>query len=277
MARPGKYVALIWDNSLSKDSNLSQEIESIGLTLHEVESIDAVLDIKFNNTLLFFYVVDKFNGKFNNLSELKRKYRSKKFICIDMLGFESLKELCDENNIIYIRRKFDADRFETFVTGQCIDVLRSFSNPGHVEQSETYQSSKLSERIDTAAYALRDLRLNSTGEIVEELLSISRALKENRLKSSSDTSRRDVSVKGETKNALQTIGGIFDAIENSGLAAIVVSGAVTAVIGCGGWSAVACQTVCLASWHGKEALIAAIDKLPGPKIRQKRQKSAEIA
>lgn len=275
MPRFGKYIAVIWDSSLVRNSNLSTKMEEIGLTLHEVDGINGVLETKFNSTPLFFYIVDKFNGRFELVGDLKRKYHSRKFICIDMLGYSSLEKICDENNIIYLRKKFDPVGLEDFVVAQCFDVLEKHNNPDHVEQSDLYQVRKLAERIDAAAGAIQELRLNSTGQIIEELFNISREIRSMRTDISVSFTERDISVKGETKNALKAIGGIFDAIEHSGLAAIVVSGAVTAVVGCGGWSAVACQTICLASWHGKDALMTAINKLPGPKSKQRVPKVQE--
>ncbi|WP_253397329.1 hypothetical protein [Methylorubrum extorquens] len=134
------------------------------------------------------------------------------------------------------------------------------------DKSETLK--ELLDRLDIAADAISDLHLNSTSEAVSEIRSISQRLRVR------IASKDQLITQGDVKNtvteALMVIAKLFDAIENSKLAAIIVSGATTALMGCSGYSAAICVTVMLASWNGREAFVEAVSKLnPSKQVAKK--------
>ena len=128
--------------------------------------------------------------------------------------------------------------------------------PAIVERREKYRA--LAFRVRNAAMAIKLLNLNSTSDVIFELESLGSEI--NDLSESDDFLRLDT--RCEAKKALEIVASIYDHIENSNMAGLIVSGAVTAIIADVGWSAVACHALSLTAWHGKEPLLETIRMLP---------------
>lgn len=132
---------------------------------------------------------------------------------------------------------------------------------GSEREDKTFTLSDIADRIDLAATALEDIDLNSTKFTAGELRSISANIR-SLPKASLDSGR------SKTKyiiEFLNVIAKLFDLIEDRKMAPIVVCGAVTAVLGCTGWSATANMALTLAAWNGKDAFMLAVSKISIPK------------
>lgn len=145
---------------------------------------------------------------------------------------------------------------------EAFSKLADHASPVNNESDLDYSSSisDLIDRLDVATDAICDLRINSTTEAVSELRNVVSALK---IKFVSVDSVRPVSkndLRSIIYEVLTVISKIYDHVDNSRLAAMVVAGATTAIMGCSGLATPITAAILLASWHGKEAFIAAITK-----------------
>ncbi|MGA4551040.1 hypothetical protein [Methylorubrum aminovorans] len=187
--------------------------------------------------------------------------KSKKhFLFLDVGGIDSQLERQLPDGISYAQCAASHDVVseiisEYFRTNIPPNTYNKKAKPS--DKSDTLK--ELLDRLDIAADAIFDLHLNSTSEVVSEIRSISQRL---RVKiASKDQHITQGDVKNTVTDALTVIAKLFDAIENSKLAAIIVSGATTALMGCSGYSAAVSVTIMLASWNGKEAFMEAVRKL----------------
>lgn len=162
----------------------------------------------------------------------------------------------------YIATDANADNISASITGFFLENI----DPSEfkIEKEKDNNTQKLHDllsRLDMAADAISDLRINSTSEVVSELRSIRSSLQAS-LKTGvviSDTDNNEI--KKTIYEVLTVVSRVYDCVENSRVAAIIVSGVTTAIMGCSGLSGAVTVAIMLASWHGKDAFIAAVNKI----------------
>lgn len=136
------------------------------------------------------------------------------------------------------------------------------------DYSNTLQD--LLSRLDGAIEGIAAMRINSTGEAIEEMRHVSRSI---RLKYAE---REDGAIveANELNNTvvkiLTQLAKLYDVIENSKLAAIVISGATTTLMGATGLTATINLSVMLAAWYGKDAFLEAIQAISVSKSKPSR-------
>jgi hypothetical protein len=109
-------------------------------------------------------------------------------------------------------------------------------------------------RVENIADTLASLRINSISDQVDQLRQISQEI---RAEGNDIPSLRDVAAR-----ALPILLQLFDALGTQEGARIIISGATTGILGAGGWPSAVIFTVAMAAWHGKDAFMAALGKLP---------------
>jgi hypothetical protein len=152
------------------------------------------------------------------------------------------------------------------ISSDIVDMSKKDNPEG---QTFTSNMRPLGHRIRNAAIAIAAFRINAAGEVVSELNQLADEL----LADGSHESGKLFDVRHEAKKALTAVANLYDHLDNSNMARVIVCGAVTAVIADVGWSAVACQTIQLASWHGKDAFLGAVKMLPS--LAGRRSKKAD--
>ncbi|WP_156453636.1 hypothetical protein [Methylobacterium sp. CCH5-D2] len=229
------------DKIRDKDAELTGAF--VMVSYYDVEYLNQLQIFCKNNGPLFIYAFDY------DFSEQKAKH------CLTLPYIKYRRYNRNPETVISVFGEFAAD----------IREIDSISDKALSHKHAEY--SALGCRIENAALAIRSLGLNSTSDIIAELEDIASALSDE----NSVRPRQKFDPRHEAKRALYILSKLFDHIENSRMASIIISGAVTSVVADVGWSGVACQTVCLASWHGKDAFMKAIDRLPsfaGPRSKK---------
>jgi hypothetical protein len=112
---------------------------------------------------------------------------------------------------------------------------------------------ELAQRVETVADAIANLRINSASDHVQRLREIGRDIR--------DLSDEVSSFKDVAARVLPVLSSLFEALGTQQGAQVIVAGAVAGVLGAGGWPSVAIYGLTLAAWKGKDAFIAALDKL----------------
>jgi hypothetical protein len=130
----------------------------------------------------------------------------------------------------------------------------SISVPKFSAPSSRKSKVELAKRIETVADALASLRINSLSDPVQELHKISQHIREF---SDDAPALRDLSGR-----ALPILTNLFDVLGTQQGAQVIVSGAIAGILGAGGWPSAVIYGLTLGAWMGKDAFMAALDKLP---------------
>jgi hypothetical protein len=217
------------------------------------------------DNILIIFVVDGTRAFLPLLASARKRFRKKTVAVVEWSEGLPLEDICRALNILRIRGSTSEEVSQTVIDifeAQLEERYLQDSNRQLLKASRSINLAELADRIDLAANAIADLRLNSTADITGELKDISSSLR-NGFDQEQISSKESA---GEyLKGFLIAVAKLYDYIENSRMASVVVCGAVTAILGCTGWSATFSMGLTLAAWQGKDAFLATVSKLPGPK------------
>jgi CheY-like chemotaxis protein len=124
----------------------------------------------------------------------------------------------------------------------------------------------LADRLDVVAGGLEALRINSAEPLISEVRALGQELRGAAVPLSADgnSSVSQLMVRTEAHRSLGLLGGIYDAVGSTRGGEMIVAGAVTGLVGLGGWPTVTAYGLSLAAWMGKDAFIEAVRRLPRP-------------
>jgi hypothetical protein len=130
---------------------------------------------------------------------------------------------------------------------------------------------ELVQRLEIVTTAIANLRINSLSEHIDELREISEELKHHSDSENEPTSVRDIALR-----ALPILTHLFDALGSKQGAQVIIAGAVTGILGAGGMSSATIFALTLAVWQGKDAFVAALDRIlpkrKGSKTKQRKRR-----
>jgi hypothetical protein len=175
-------------------------------------------------------------------------------------------ELAGTRRVIFDPRD-DVAHVQHALKGEIERVLAEeldFPAPKPSAQSPKKSRTELAARVETVANAIASLRLNSASVHVEQLRKISQEIRE--LSDGNDTPP----LKDVAARTLPILTHLFDALGTQQGAQVIIAGAVTGILGAGGWPSVAIYGLTLAAWKGKDAFMAALDKLPKGSVSRRR-------
>ena len=256
-----KAITCVYQSSLTPEFDLDFLLRDYFTMTHPVLGVENIRQNTFHKTALFVLVGDTPLKGLHEFKALRKRFAKRKFVFI-WCGLRHYLEAAASIGVqpIYVDN----------IRNPNIEAITALIE--EALEAEVYQvdkrakpmlASELADRIDAAANAVADLRINSVGHVVDELRSISKSFRGELV---SDLPSADViqDARDPLKNVLISIAQIFDIIDSSRTASMIVAGCVTALVGgVGGWSSALCFNLALASWHGKEAFIATVNRL-GP-------------
>lgn len=254
-------ITCVYQSSLTPEFDLDFLLKDYFDMTHPVLGTENIRQNSFHKTVLFVLVASNPLKDLNEFRILRKRFSKRKFVFI-WHGLRHYLETAASVGIqpIYI----DNTRHPNVeaITNIIEEALEA--EVYHVDKrAKPMLASELADRIDATANAVADLRINSVGQIVDELRSISKSFRGELVR---DLPFTDIvqDAREPLKTALISISQIFDVIDSSRTASMIVAGCVAALVGgVGGWSSALCFNLALASWHGKEAFIAAVNRL-GP-------------
>jgi hypothetical protein len=126
----------------------------------------------------------------------------------------------------------------------------------------------LAERIERVATEISRLRINSATEYVEQLRTIATEAK--------NLPDNEAAIRAIAGKVLSILSRLLDTLGTNEGAQILIAGAVTGILGAGGWPSAIIFGLSLAVWQGKEAFLAALGQIPktsGKKTSKRRKKS----
>lgn len=255
-------VLIIDDSNTIDVLVIMNKLRSKGLVSRVIHQKDVVtLDVSSKYALITVVIGPKADN--NNIVErLSERSPHIRKLVIHIDPSPSLRDVYRRFNIDYI----ESDSKSENISDEIAEYFKRYVHPSQYNKTApktdyTSLMNDLVDRLELATDAIADLRLNSTSEIIGELRYISGSI---RSKFNSGTHKSLITrsdVRNTAIEALVVLSKLYDQIENSRLAAIIVSGATTALMGCSGYSAVLSVTIMLASWNGKEAFLAAINNI----------------
>lgn len=162
---------------------------------------------------------------------------------------------------------YDVDGVARAHTALSAEIRRTLEEPPD-RPSDLPRSSKgrlpqqtraeLAHRVSEVATSIADLRLNSLAEHVATLEQIAEELRAHPNPDNESLSK----TKEAALKALKVLAGVIDILGTRRGARVLVSGAVAGLVGIGGWAPVVAFTITMAAWEGKDAFMAALQKLP---------------
>ncbi|WP_237477401.1 hypothetical protein [Lichenibacterium dinghuense] len=244
---------------------------NIGMSVEGMYGSGSLPEKTFHDTEAFIFLLTEESSDVENFRRLRLRFPKRKVGLIWLGskadGLKNVLRIKPNKFISVLPSDLTSDSVKLFVDNVLAIEFEREAKTVRMSMSE------LADRIDLAASAVGDLRLNSTGALVDGLRSISGELRGLSL----DGGRKGALV-GNPRPVLQrvfvAISSVYDVVENSGIASMVVAGCVTALVSSGGWSSVTCLGLTLASWNGKDTFLAAIARLPvAIETKQKKKKS----
>lgn len=241
-------------NGLAND--ISSVLPDLDRTIQRpiLKKYSLIVRIVFNQCDTSFFFYDRSDSQ-----------RKRQFLAVDVGDTDQYERTMDEyrhHGFDCISTRGDTKSLAAMISKYFIDnVPMDVYAPADRQKDYSEIFLDTLQRLDDAADAIDAMRLNSTGEVVDELRRVSSNLRAKYLQISVGGSVERSDVGNALITILKALAVLFDVIENSKLAAIVVSGATTALIGGGGLTTTLNLTVMLAAWHGKEAFLAAIESI----------------
>ena len=260
-----KHSVVVVDYSSSPASSFLSvllTIEDIGFVI--VKSLHEYSSPRNNTDVCFVFVVDPTTDIERHIHSARRRFKTKPILIVsigpaDQHSHDTIHTIADTYDVDYSIyeevNEIVVDRIRSFYRST---ITHNENNPPIRRTPRKVDLGELANRIDLAVDAISDLRINSTSGPVSELRKISNELREERFSSG----RISIShFDDRLNNTLHSVAKLYDFIENSRMASIVVCGATTAILGCSGINAVMCMGLTLAAWQGQDAYLEALSRV----------------
>jgi len=230
--------------------------DKYGASIRWTPGLDVVRDIGVGPFSFIAIIVKGVDFPHFDVRAVVDRWRSKKFLILNDSEQKFFSRFPTTKRSKYIDNFEDNKSYQDHISEFIDDFSQNQSNRRAIDLDG------LAQRLDDIAMSVEALRLNSVGHIVDELRTVGKKLRDRGGAHDQINTISDIQVRDQVRRAIESLSDLFDIIDNRKLASIIVAGAVSALVGYVGWSAVVCNALCLASWHGKEVFIEALKKLP---------------